>query len=75
MKPSNQERVGQRYEKGDRVQKRTAGGNKPPRVGTIKLATEKNDSRGHPSWYYSVLWDGLKSTSIHAQQALIPLND
>ena len=71
----NTTKVGQRFHKGDRVQKRTAGGNKPPRFGRIVLATEKNDSRGYPAWYYSVIWDGLKSTSIHAQQALILRND
>ena len=72
---TNQSRIGQRFQKGDRVKKRTAGTTKPPRFGTILLATEKNDSRGHPSWYYSIQWDDLKSPAIHAQQALIPFND
>ena len=65
-------RVGQRYQRGDRVKKRTIGGVKPPRFGTVLHATTKNDSRGHQSWYYSVQWDDLKSPSIHAQHALLP---
>ncbi len=68
-------RVGQRYHQGDRVKKRTAGGNKPPRYGTVLEPIEGKDSRKSKIWYYSVQWDDLKSPAIHAQQSLIPLND
>ena len=68
-------RVGQRFKEGDRVKKRAIGGTKPPRFGTVLRAITKNDSRGHPAWYYSVQWDDLKSPAIHAQHILIPTND
>tara|TARA_R100000781_G_scaffold1477_2_gene2440 strand:+ start:385 stop:606 length:222 start_codon:yes stop_codon:yes gene_type:complete len=72
---TNIQRVGQRYHPGDRVKKRTATGNKPPRYGTILNPIEDKDRRGSIMWYYSVQWDDLKSPATHAQQSLIPLND
>ncbi len=70
------QRVGQRYQIGDRVLKKVLSQTRSfsPREGTVKAAVEKSDSRGYPSWYYKVKWDGLRTTSIHAQHALLPLS-
>jgi len=75
MTSTNTQRVGQRYNQGDRVKKRTIGGDRPPRYGTILNPIEDKDRRGSIMWYYSVQWDDLKSPATHAQQSLIPLND
>ena len=75
MTPTNTPRIGQRYHQGDRVKKRTIGGGKSPRYGTILKPIEDKDRRGSQLWYYSVQWDDLKSPATHAQQSLIPLND
>jgi hypothetical protein len=70
-------RVGQRYQKNDRVRKKTVGKKRslPSRIGTIMDVMVKTDKRGHPAFYYSIQWDDLKSPATHAQQVLIPLND
>tara|TARA_R100000458_G_C8261881_1_gene237290 strand:+ start:1527 stop:1760 length:234 start_codon:yes stop_codon:yes gene_type:complete len=70
------QRVGQRYQIGDRVLKKVISQTKSfsPRQGTVKAAEERSDSRGYPSWYYKIKWDGSKISSIHAQQALLPLS-
>lgn len=68
-------RIGQRHKVNDRVKKRSLGGNKPPRYGTIIEPTIKKDSRGHQVYYYHVQWDDLQSPSLHAQHVLIPLHE
>ena len=70
-------RVGQRYQKNDRVRKKTIGKSKalPPRIGTILDVTVRVDRRGHPAFYYSIQWDDLKSPATHAQHVLSLLDD
>lgn len=75
MTSTSTQRVGQRYHQGDRVKKRTIGGGKPTRYGTVLKPIEDKDRRGSKIWYYSVQWDDLKTPATHAQQSLIPLND
>ncbi len=72
MTSSNQQRIGQRFQVGDRVKKRATAISKKPRFGIIVEAIEGSDSRNHPMWYYSILWDDLKSPMKHAQHALVP---
>ncbi len=73
MAPTN--RVGQRHQINDRVRKKTLGGGKPTRYGTIIEPTIKTDSRGYKVYYYHVQWDDLQSPSLHAQHVLIPLHE
>jgi len=68
-------RIGQRYQIGDSVLKKTIGKSKslPPRRGVILDVQVKRDRRGHPSYYYSIQWNDLKSPAVHAQQVLMPM--
>ena len=70
-------RVGQRYQKNDRVRKKTLSNSisLPPRIGTVLDVTVRVDRRGHPAFYYSIQWDDLKSPATHAQHVLSRLDD
>ena len=46
MTSTSTQRVGQRYHHGDRVKKRTIGGGKPTRYGTVLKPIEDKDRRG-----------------------------
>jgi len=65
-------RVGQRFNPDDRVKKQKLGGDNslPQRVGTVLEAFARKEKRGHTVYYYSVLWDDLKTPSIHGQNVL-----
>ena len=73
----NANRVGQRFHVGDRVRKKTLGGIRTPRTGKIVGVQQQLNSKKIACYYYQVIWDDLSKTkpSIHAQQALISLND
>ena len=45
------------------------------RKGTITSVFIKKDTRGNRLLYASVLWDGFKTPSDHAQQRLTPLDE
>lgn len=70
-----EERIGQRYKEGQRVAKKTISKSRslPPRVGVILGVEIKKDRRGHPSYYYKIQWDDLKSPAVHAQQVLLSI--
>ena len=78
----NPNRVGQRFVEGDRVTKRRIDGFKTrrtPRTGNIVEVIEelKKVKNRSPFTHYSykVLWDDLKSPSLHAQQTLQAIDD
>ena len=78
----NPNRIGQRFMEGDRVSKRRIDGfntNRPKRTGNVVEVVEemKKIKNRNPFKHYSykVLWDDLKSPSLHAQQTLQALND
>ena len=68
-----EKRIGQRYKKGQRVAKKSISRTRalPSRVGVVLGVEIKKDRRGHPSYYYQVQWDDLKSPALHAQQVLL----
>jgi putative ribosome biogenesis GTPase RsgA len=70
-------RVGQRYQVGDRVKKKTVSStlSLPPLRGAIVEVQKKENKLKHPVYYYKVKWDEKLSSSIHAQHALLPLSD
>ena len=70
-------RVGQRYQVGDRVKKITISStiSLPPLKGTIVEVQKKQNKLKHPFYYYKVKWDERLSDSTHAQHALLPLSD
>ena len=78
----NPNRIGQRFIEGDRVSKRRIDGfntNRPKRTGNVVEVVEemKKIKNKNPFKHYSykVLWDDLKSPSLHAQQTLQALDD
>lgn len=79
----NPNRIGQRFVEGDRVLKRRIDNypsvNRPRRTGNIVevIEEEKKIKNRSPFKHYSykVLWDDLKSPSLHAQQTLQALDD
>ena len=66
-------RIGQKYKEGQRVAKKIASKSLslPPRVGVVLGVEIKKDRRGHPSYYYKIQWEDLKSPALHAQQVLL----
>ena len=70
------QRIGQKFRVGDRITKIPLSKSRSftPRVGVIVDAEEKKDTRGHPRYYYQIIWDGAKSPVTHAQHVLTPIN-
>ena len=71
------QRIGQKYKAGDRIKKipLSKARSFAPRTGVIVDVKKDEDSRGHPRYYYQILWDGAKTPVTHAQHVLIPLDD
>ena len=69
-------RIGQRYQKHDRVRKKTISKSRslPPRIGTVLEVISETNKRGHTIYYYSIQWDDLKSPAVHAQHVLLNVN-
>lgn len=75
-----------KFEIGDRVQEKKkhgvvvatckaeeiAGTYNSLRVGKVTAISTKRDKRGHTYFYYEVLWDYLKSPTVHSQMRLLP---
>jgi len=75
-------KVGQRFNVGERVCKRYRLGDTrtiPPRRGAVKEVVEEmkkvRNRAPFPTYSYQILWDGSKSLSLHAQQALRSLEN
>ncbi len=68
------DRVGQRFQVGDRVQEANAFGKGKDsfhrRKGTVQSVTTKKNSRGHENFYYDVLWDGHQHPTNRIQHRL-----
>jgi len=78
----NPNRIGQRFDVGDRVLKRRIEGintRLPKRTGNVVEVVEemKKVKNREPFKHYSykVIWDDLRSPSLHAQQTLRSLDD
>ena len=78
----NPNRVGQRFDVGDRVLKRRIDGintRLPKRTGNVVEVVEemKKVKNRAPFKHYSykVIWDDLRSPSLHAQQTLRSSDD
>ena len=71
------DRVGQRFQVGDRVQEANAFGkskeNFHRRKGTVQSVTTKKNSRGYENFYYDVLWDGYQHPTNRVQHRLSSL--
>ena len=67
-------RIGQRFQIGDRVQEAQAFGlakdNFSRRKGTIQSVTTKKNKRGHHHYHYDVLWDGYQHPTNRVQHRL-----
>lgn len=75
-------RVGQRFAIGERVCKRYRLGDTrtvPPRRGVVKEVVEEEKKMKNrapfKAYSYRILWDGSRSLSLHAQQALRSLEN
>jgi hypothetical protein len=70
------QRIGQKYKAGDRIKKIPLSKSRSfaPRTGVIVDVKKDEDSRGHPRYYYQILWDGAKTPVTHAQHVLTPFD-
>ena len=71
------QRIGQKYKAGDRIKKIPLSKSRSlaPRSGVVVDVEKIKDSRGHPRYYYQILWDDAKTPATHAQHVLVPIND